>query len=185
MEMNPSNTSGVSTIKLSSKDRAKDKRLREIYNRSLEDQNAQRAEQKNACAICRRPFNQFTAFQDHDHKCCPRRLKKFCGLCNRGLLCYLCNKYAVGLIEWMRKMDIPMQKVVDYCTFWDGVIAAKGGYAPKEKVKSPRKRTRRKQTSVRRSPEPRPDDGATMVVSEPRSQPGINRIRRVTQSRKA
>jgi hypothetical protein len=170
---------------LSSKDRAKDKRLREIYNTSLEAQNEQRASQKNACQICRRPFNQFTAFQDHDHKCCPRRLKRFCGLCNRGLLCYLCNKYAVGLIEWMRKMDIPLEKVVEYVKGWDAIIAAKGGYAPKEKSKSTKKRSRRKQAGLRRSSGPRSDAGATVVESLARSQPGVSGFGRVTESRKA
>jgi hypothetical protein len=129
---------------LSSKDRAKDKRLREIYNTTLEAQNAKRDEQKNACAICRRPFNQFQAYQDHDHKCCPRRLKRFCGLCNRGLLCYLCNKYAVGLLEWMEKMGIHIDKVVEYKRFWDAEVVRKGGYAPKEKVKSKGSKSRRK-----------------------------------------
>ena len=138
------------TNQLTSKERAKDKRLREIYNTTLEAQNEQRSKQKNACAICRRSFTQFAAFQDHDHKCCPRRLKRFCGLCNRGLLCYLCNKYAVGLLEWMRKMDIPMAAVAAYIPEWDAIITAKGGYAPKEKIKSPRKkkRSQRKQTGV-------------------------------------
>ncbi len=125
---------------LSKSEKAKDKRLREIYNTTLEAQNAKRQTQNNACAICRRSFGQYQAYQDHDHKCCPRRLHRYCGRCNRGLLCYLCNKYAVGLIEWMRKMDIPFDKVVEYIKFWDAEIARKGGYEPKPtKTKSRRK----------------------------------------------
>jgi len=126
--------------KLTSAERAKDKRLRTIYNRTLEDQNAQLKEQHSACAICRRPFPQFQAYQDHDHKCCPRRLKSYCGKCNRGLLCYLCNKYAVGLIEWMRKMDIPFDVLIAYIKFWDEEIKRKGGYEPKPKITSKRRR---------------------------------------------
>lgn len=133
---------------LSKSEKAKDKRLRDIYNTTLEAQNAQRAKQNNRCAICGRHFGKFTAFQDHDHKCCPRRLHRFCGKCNRGLLCYLCNKYAVGLIEWMRKMDIPRTKVIEYLDFWDAEIKARGGYEPKEKVKSTKRGRKTKQKSV-------------------------------------
>lgn len=138
------------TQKLSKSEIAKDKRLREIYNTTLEAQNEQRATQKNACAICRRPFSQFQAYQDHDHKCCPRRLKRYCGKCNRSLLCYICNKKAVGIIEYLIKLDIDPQKVVDYYKEWNVVIAAKGGYAPKEKISKAKARRRvpQKQSSV-------------------------------------
>jgi Recombination endonuclease VII len=131
--------------KLTSAERAKDKRLKTVYNTTLEAQNAQKAEQGNGCAICGRSFDKFMMFQDHDHKCCPRRLKTFCGKCNRGLLCYLCNKHAVGLIEWLRKMDIPLTRVVEYVQTWDAEITKKGGYEPKEKKSS---KVRRKQKSV-------------------------------------
>ena len=94
-----------------------------------------------------RLFAKFTAFQDHDHKCCPRRLKEFCGKCNRAVLCYLCNKYAVGLIEWLRKMGIPLTKVVEYVQFWDAEIMKKGGYEPKAAKKKSAK-IRAKQKSV-------------------------------------
>jgi hypothetical protein len=63
--------------KLSKSQKAKDARLRSIYNTTLEEQNVTRETQHNACAICRRPFGQFQAYQDHDHKCCPRRLHNF------------------------------------------------------------------------------------------------------------
>lgn len=160
----------ATTVKLSSKDRAKDTRLRTIYNTTLEAQNAERTKQRNACAICRRPFNQFMSFQDHDHKCCPRRLHRFCGLCNRGILCYLCNKYAVGLIEWLRKMDIGLDEVVAYVKKWDAEIVRKGGYAPKAAAKSKTK-SRRKQKGVRRSSKSRPASGSSLVITKPRSQP--------------
>jgi hypothetical protein len=172
-------------MKLSSSERAKDKRLQTIYNTTLEKQNAQRDEQKNACAICRRSFAQFTAFQDHDHKCCPRRLKNFCGKCNRGLICYLCNKYAVGLVEWMRKMDISFDKVIEYIKFWDAEIARKGGYAPKEKGKSKKRKSRGKQKSFRRSNGAHTTPGSTVVESLSRCQPRASRQWGFTESRKA
>lgn len=154
-----------------SRDKAKDKRLQTIYNTTLEKQNEKRVAQKNACAICRRSFSQFTAFQDHDHKCCPRRLKRFCGLCNRGLICYLCNKYAVGLVEWMRKMDISFDRVIAYIKFWDAEITRKGGYAPKEKGKSKKRKSRSKQTRLRRSDDSSQTLGASVVEPLSRSQP--------------
>lgn len=133
--------------KLTTAERAKDARLRKIYNTTLEAQNVQKATQNNACAICGRDFATFQMYQDHDHKCCPRRKPhQYCGKCNRGLLCYLCNKHAVGLIEWLRKMNIPLTKVNDYVDFWNAEIVRKGGYEPKEKKKSAK--IRRKQKSV-------------------------------------
>ena len=107
-------------------ERLKDKRLRDTYNSSLEAFNTLMAEQHNCCAICERPFivgagsrefkkEVYTPFQDHFHGCCPRRLKKFCGLCNRGLLCYLCNKFVVGVIEMK---SIPADRLAAYMAKW-------------------------------------------------------------------
>ena len=155
--------------KLSTAERAKAKRLATVFKMTLGDHNAKRTEQHNACAICSRPFSEFQAYQDHDHKCCcPPRGKKartatFCGLCNRGLLCYLCNRYAVGLFEWMRKMNIPPQKVVDYFLGWDEIITAKGGYASKEKTST--QGIPKKQSRVRRSSKTRPTVGTPVVES--------------------
>lgn len=47
-----------------------------------------RAEQGNACGVCKTPFTD-TPRIDHDHACCPGR--KACGSCVRGLLCNNCN----------------------------------------------------------------------------------------------
>ena len=107
-------------------ERAKDKRLRDTFNSSLEKFNAKMMEQNCCCAICERPFvagagsgafnkKVYTPFQDHDHACCPRRLKKFCGLCNRGLLCFGCNKYVVGVIE---RQKVPIDRLVAYLNKW-------------------------------------------------------------------
>ncbi len=128
---------------LTSKEKAKAARLMKIFNQTLEEHNVKRTEQKNACAICRRPFSQFTAFQDHDHKCCARKrkdhLNRFCGKCNRGLLCFLCNRHYVPAIEEMLKDGVDAMKVIQYVIGWHSEIALKGGYAPKEKISKARR----------------------------------------------
>ena len=140
---------------MTSSERAKDKRLRETYNQTLEEHHAKRAEQLDACAICRRPFSQFQPYQDHDHDCCPRRKKKFCGKCNRSLLCFLCNKKAVAAIEFMRKVGIDPLRVIDYVDSWAVKIRAKGGYAEKEKNPKRRSKTKSHRTSKKNSVEPK------------------------------
>jgi hypothetical protein len=157
---------------LTSGEKAKDRRLREIFNTTLEAQNEQRKEQHNACAICGRPFTQFQAYQDHDHDCCPKKQRKYCGKCNRGLLCFLCNKKAVAIIEWMAKVGIDPRKVIAYIESWTEIIKAKGGYAPKEKTTQAKKRrVPKKQTSVRHSDAARKTDRATVVEGQSRNQP--------------
>jgi hypothetical protein len=124
---------------MTSQERAKEKRLNLIYNQSLEEHNALRKSQLNACAICRRPFSQFQPYQDHDHACCPRRQKRYCGKCNRGLLCFLCNKKVVAWIEYARKVGIDPKTAIKYIDDWTVVIRARGGYEPKEKSPKLRK----------------------------------------------
>jgi len=138
---------------LTTAEKAKDKRLRDVYNTTLEEQNAKREQQRNACAICRRPFSQFAAFQDHDHKCCARHrkesLNRFCGKCNRGLICFLCNKKYVPMVERMLKDHVDPADVTKYIRDWTAEITLKGGYGEKPKTKS-KATSRRKQKSVRR-----------------------------------
>jgi hypothetical protein len=137
---------------MTSAERAKEKRLIATFNQTLEEHNAKRAEQHDACILCGRPFADYQAYQDHDHDCCyPKRKKAnhFCGKCNRGLLCFLCNKFYVPAIERMLRDKIDIQKVIDYVLGWKKVIQAKGGYAPKEK--SPKLRKAKKSV--------RPSDG--------------------------
>ena len=130
-------------------ERAKDKRLRDVYNTTLEKQNEQRVKQDNKCAICKRGFVKFTAFQDHEHKCCPRRLKKFCGKCLRGLLCFLCNKYVVGVIERqcsannvnMTPLEF-LERIKAYLSYWTPILKQKGCY--EERIKKVPLRTRSK-----------------------------------------
>jgi hypothetical protein len=123
---------------LTTAERAKDKRLRDIYNTTLEAQNEQKAKQDNRCAMCRRDFARFTAFQDHEHKCCPRRKKKFCGKCNRGLLCYPCNKFVTGILEKQSvdgKLLDPLfmlARMTKYFEYWNPILKAKGCYEEKK-----------------------------------------------------
>ena len=130
---------------MTSAEKAKDLRLRKIYKTTLAKQNEQLATQYNRCAICSRPFwplhnskgKTFTAYQDHAHACCPRRLKEYCGRCNRGLLCYVCNKYLVGIVE---KLGLPVDKLLDYLEFWNEELKKKGAYAKTKRVRIPKKK---------------------------------------------
>jgi Recombination endonuclease VII len=120
---------------LTSSERAKDKRLQRIYKMTLDQQKELREEQNNTCAGCGRDFNKYTPFQDHLHKCCPRKLKEFCGKCNRGLLCYLCNKFVVGTLE--RGQPLPplelLARITAYFQKWEPILKARGAYEVKEK----------------------------------------------------
>lgn len=125
---------------------AKDRRLRVVFNSSLDEFMTKMREQNFCCAVCERPFQigantkqefnkeVYGAFQDHDHACCPRRLHKFCGRCNRGLLCYTCNKFVVGIME---KMKIPVDRLFDYMKKWSFI-------QPREHPAGPRKRKRKR-----------------------------------------
>lgn len=141
-------------------EKAKDKRLQAIYKTTLTEQNKKLEEQKWKCPICDRPFTgleKYTAYQDHDHRCCARRKKTFCGKCNRGLLCYICNKWVIGLIEKMRGMETyppDFTRALAYIEQWTGVIQAKGGYAKEEtkrgsKTRGPKVLQKREGTSER------------------------------------
>lgn len=134
---------------MTSAEKAKDKRLQQIYKMTLEEQNVTRKEQNNSCAICGRDFNHYTAFQDHLHDCCPRRLKEFCGKCNRGLLCYPCNKFVVGIVERqsINKVKVDpikfIKSMLAYFEKWVPIMKAKGCYDEKPKVKAPTRRTKK------------------------------------------
>lgn len=123
---------------LTSGERAKDKRLRTIYKRSLAEFEAAKAAQGNHCATCPRSFDEFMAHQDHDHACCPPGRKKqlaYCGKCNRDILCYLCNRWAIGGIEYCRKVGIDPVKVLEYVIKWGMYAKERSGDATKEKAK--------------------------------------------------
>jgi hypothetical protein len=129
------------TKELSTKQRASDARLRRVYKKTLADKLREITEQGGGCAICSRPYPKYMLYQDHDHACCnPPRGKKarsratFCGKCNRGWVCYLCNKWALGALEFMAKMKINPQVAIAYLAFWHQRIVERGGYEQKEKA---------------------------------------------------
>ena len=123
--------------KLNTSERAQDARLRRIYKKTLADKRREITDQGEGCAICGRPFPKFTANQDHDHRCCPRRLKEYCGRCNRGWLCFLCNKYVVGVLE---KMKVDIDKLSAYVKKWEPILRERGCYEPKEKASKLRRK---------------------------------------------
>lgn len=124
---------------LSKSEKAQDARLRRIYKKTLSQKLAEIAAQGGGCAICGRPYPKYTLSQDHDHDCCKRpRGKKgntatFCGKCNRGWLCYLCNRWAIGALEYMARLNppIPAEKAFAYLKEWKQKIKERGGYEPK------------------------------------------------------
>lgn len=124
---------------LSKSEKAQDARLRRIYKKTLAQKKEEIAAQGGGCAICGRPYPQYTLSQDHDHACCKRpRGKKgntatFCGKCCRGWLCYLCNRWAVGGLEYMEKVNIPAEKAFAYLKAWRIKIKERGGYGVKTK----------------------------------------------------
>ncbi|WP_369015338.1 endonuclease domain-containing protein [Micromonospora sp. MA102] len=62
------------------------------YDRLLENQG-------DACAICRRPFDDGRRpVVDHDHSCCPHKPKNACGRCVRAVLCGTCNS-GLGMLR--------------------------------------------------------------------------------------
>ncbi len=122
---------------MTASEKAKDARLRKIYKKTLADKEREIEEQGGGCAICGRPFPKFLANQDHYHGCCPRRLKEFCGKCNRGWLCFICNKFVMGYLE---RQKIPVEKVHAYIKKWEPILKAKGCYESKEKEAKPRKK---------------------------------------------
>jgi Recombination endonuclease VII len=118
---------------MTKQEKAKDQRLRKIYKKTLADFNAQVIEQNGGCAICDKQFSLYTAFQDHWHKCCPRKLKEYCGKCCRGLLCFQCNKYVVGVLE---RMNVSVARVKEYLDKWGPILAERGaGPKPKKRKK--------------------------------------------------
>lgn len=69
--------------------------------------------QDSVCAICKsdEPSGKGRFRIDHDHKCCPDKLKS-CGKCVRGLLCNKCN-VALAMFE---DDPIRMERAIAYVT---------------------------------------------------------------------
>ncbi|PWT76408.1 MAG: hypothetical protein C5B59_06700 [Bacteroidetes bacterium] len=121
----------------------KARRLKARYNQTLEQHDALRQEQNNSCALCHRSFDEFLAFQDHDHKCCGHRSGQLCGKCNRGLLCFLCNKRVIGALETIIKFKGNVEAALEYIRSWDAKLKERGAYEGKKK-----KKLRKKQKSL-------------------------------------
>ena len=56
---------------MTSAEKAKDRRLRDIYKMTLAEFNYMKEAQGNRCITCSRSFEEFTPYVDHDHRCCP------------------------------------------------------------------------------------------------------------------
>ena len=123
----------------------------QTYKQTPSDREAILDSQGRKCALCDRPFGngpeEYMAFQDHDHKCCPRKQKQFCGKCNRGLLCFICNKKVIALLERIEKMNenhpeykISIEKALAYIRDWNIALTLRGAYAAKKKEKRLRKK---------------------------------------------
>jgi hypothetical protein len=67
--------------------------LKHLYNISAEEYYQMLEDQEGGCAICgKTPEEEGRKLAvDHDHACCPG--KKSCGMCVRGLLCLICNRF--------------------------------------------------------------------------------------------
>lgn len=135
---------------MTASEKAKNRRLLQTYQMSLDTFNQKMEDQGGLCALCERPLKR--ANVDHDHRCCPRRLKEFCGKCNRGLCCFSCNKYVLGAVEKFRPKTGDAaefaRRVVQYLEFWTDEIQRKGGYEPKPD--KPKAKAKRKKAKLRR-----------------------------------
>lgn len=79
--------------------------LKSAFGITNHDYKVMLAAQDGTCAICDRSCKTGRRLSvDHDHACCPGR--KSCGDCVRGLLCYTCNAYLIGVYE---KLPADMQ----------------------------------------------------------------------------
>lgn len=120
-------------------EQAKEYRLRTVYKQTPEEHAVLKASQGNKCALCPRTFDKFMAYQDHDHKCCKagrKKQRRYCGKCNRGLLCFICNKKVIGALEYIEKLGVDVQIALDYLNKWGLVLLQKGAYEPKTETKT-------------------------------------------------
>ena len=76
------------------------KALKELYKTTIEWYDSKLEEQKGCCALCAATQQSSICGKrlsvDHDHGHCSG--KRACGKCNRGLLCFNCNK-KLGMLE--------------------------------------------------------------------------------------
>jgi hypothetical protein len=119
-------------------------RLATIYKQTPQDRENKLIEQNHKCPICDRvflPVGKFRPQQDHDHKCCPMKKKNpsYCGKCCRSLLCFICNKKVVGVLEKIERLGIDVQRALTYIKYWNKVLTERGAYAKKPSTKKAKK----------------------------------------------
>jgi len=86
--------------------------LKRRFGLTPEEYEALLKSQGSGCAICRMTpeENGRRLAVDHDHACCPDRMKT-CGACVRGLLCMKCNNH-LGVVEnavWLSAATMYLQ----------------------------------------------------------------------------
>lgn len=91
---------------MNTKERAEDRRLKRVYGKSLSWYKRQDKKQKGVCAICGRPPKKLKLAVDHNHQT----------TLVRGLLCMICNRKIVGLIE---RYKIPLKALIMYFRTYD------------------------------------------------------------------
>jgi hypothetical protein len=85
-------------------DRARARRLLKKYGITTAEYDQMFEAQGGKCAICRRPPKRIRLAVDHDHKGTGRKSV-------RGLLCSMCNRKIVGVIE---RFKVLPEKIVEY-----------------------------------------------------------------------
>jgi hypothetical protein len=106
------------------------KALKELYHTTVEWYELKLEEQDNHCALCS-AVQQSTHGKrlsvDHNHNCCPA--KRACGKCNRGLLCFNCNK-RLGILEIFMRESTRFSMEAAPGTWLSKALAYLDRYAP-------------------------------------------------------
>jgi hypothetical protein len=100
----PPTSSGTSSATPQEKARAR--RLQKLYRISPDQYERMLKRQSGVCKICGRSPKKVRLNVDHDHK-----EEKAGRLVVRGLLCGMCNRKILGVIE---RLKVDPQKIVDY-----------------------------------------------------------------------
>jgi hypothetical protein len=100
----PPTSSGIS--KGTPQERARARRLQKLYRITTDQYEKQLRKQGGVCKICGRSPKKVRLNVDHDH-----RAEKAGSLVVRGLLCGMCNRKILGVIE---RLKVNPQKIVDY-----------------------------------------------------------------------
>jgi hypothetical protein len=101
----PQNSSGE--LRGTPQEKARAKRLQKLYRITTDQYDQMFRAQKGKCKICGRPPKRVRLNVDHDH----RQEKEAQRMVIRGLLCGMCNRKILGVIE---RLKVDPQKIVDY-----------------------------------------------------------------------